>query len=138
MIKINGLELCLVFTIGLIAMLASTHAMPVTNTANTHSTETAELPSSNSGIQSEFDYSRFLFKPEGGEKRAIQQLPASFGERFPGQWYQAGSLPRHLAPKFKREFGAFLPNDKRLDDQYLDDFYNMQQPGRFEWNYNRL
>ncbi|CAD5230320.1 unnamed protein product [Bursaphelenchus xylophilus] len=74
-----------------------------------------------------YDFTRYYFNPQ--KRDGVQPFNAA-------QW----ALPRQLAPKFKR-FDTYLPSDKRLDGDSIDQFY-MQlgrlRPGRLEWNFNRL
>ncbi|CAD5225869.1 unnamed protein product [Bursaphelenchus okinawaensis] len=74
-----------------------------------------------------YDFTRYYFNQQ--KKDQVEPFNAA-------NW----ALPRQLAPKFKR-FDAYLPNDKRLDGESIDQFY-MQlgrlRPGRLEWNFNRL
>jgi len=85
-------------------------------------------------FQSDLDYSRFYFGNNNlgyYDKKSVPVVGP------PSQWY-AGTLPRQLAPKFKRDLNSYGPHDKRLDEQLFDDYYLNMKPNRYEWNFNRL
>uniref|UniRef100_A0A914DDE4 Uncharacterized protein n=1 Tax=Acrobeloides nanus TaxID=290746 RepID=A0A914DDE4_9BILA len=60
------------------------------------------------------------------------------------KWYNSGIGQDSLnhaspfeEPQWFRQMGQFLANEKRMDDKFMADSLNLN-PGRLEWNFNRL